>query len=445
VPEHVLIVDDERLTRETLVERLGDDGFDADACESGYDALERLEREEADVVITDLRMPSMDGAELHRRIKARWMLEGAEDYLTKPVDTEELIIRLRRTIQRNKERLEIRRLRAEAAARSSFGDLVYRSPLMAEVVRRALAVADTDISVLIQGATGTGKEVLAKAIHAHSLRASGPFVAVNCAGLNPNLVESELFGHEAGAFTGATRLRRGRIEVASGGTLLIDEVDDLPPEIQVRLLRFLQDQTFERVGSSRTVQGNVRVLCATKHDLCELVDSGRFREDLFYRINTVVIEVPDLHDRKEDILPLIESVVREECGTPDGESASARFTPGALRAMLDYPWPGNVRELKHAVEHALAFAGCGQIELHHLPPQLERERPPAILDLCPPEEGGLSLPDLLHECEQRAVDWALGAASGNQVRAAELLGIPRTTLRSRLASLRANSPTRPAD
>jgi DNA-binding NtrC family response regulator len=301
--DNVLVVDDEPLTRETLKELLRDEGFDAESFASPYEALQVLEREDVAVVLTDLRMPLIDGLEFQREIRDRRpdtavifmtafgtvesaveaMREGAADYLSKPLNSEELIIRLRRVIERQRDVQEIRRLRIDAARHRKFGDLVYRSQAMQRVVERALAVADTDATVLVQGETGTGKEVLCRAIHAHSLHSAGPFVAVNCAGLNPNLVESELFGHESGAFTGASRMRKGRLEGASGGTLLIDEVDDLSPEVQVRLLRFLQDRSFERVGSSRSIRADVRVLCATKANLKERVEQGLFREDLYFR------------------------------------------------------------------------------------------------------------------------------------------------------------------
>lgn len=456
MPERIFIVDDERLTRETLIERLRDEGYDAEAFSGPYEAIEMMEKGPVDIVLTDLRMPTMDGSEFHRRIRDRWpdtdvlfmtafgtvasavqaMREGAADYLTKPLNTEELLIRLRRIVQRRKEREEITRLRAEVSHRGSFGELIYRSPAMRGVVTRALAVADTDTTVLVLGPTGTGKEVLCRAIHAHSPRAAGPFVAVNAAGLNPNLVESELFGHEVGAFTGATRQRKGRLEIAGGGTLLIDEVDDLGPEVQVRLLRFLQDRTFERVGSSKTLRADVRVVCATKRDLQELVIEGSFREDLYYRINTVLIEIPPLRDRPEDILVLAEHFLQEVRAGGCADGRAARFTSEALRALAAYDWPGNVRELKHAVEHAQAFARGEAIRLEHLPDRLLEKAEDSYLRLRLPPNGSISLADLLAECERQAIEWALARAGGKQGRAAELLSVPRTTLRSRLEALR---------
>jgi DNA-binding NtrC family response regulator len=375
---HILLVDDEKLTRETLDAELTDEGFQVSTTASPFEALEILDKHDIDVIITDLRMPSMDGLEFQRRVRQRGgdpailfitafgtvqsaveaMRQGAVDYLTKPLDTEDLLIRLRRLVQRRRELSEIKLLRLDAARRHKLGKVVFHSAAMAAVIDRAMAVADTDVTVLLEGETGTGKEVVAVAIHEASSRAQGPFVAVNCAGLNPNLVESELFGHEAGAFTGASRQRKGRIEIAAGGTLFIDEVDDLTPEIQVRLLRFLNDRTFERVGGSKTLKGDTRVLCATKRSLPDLVRAGRFREDLYYRINTVVIVVPALRGRREDIIPLAEHFARvfTEARHPPKEP---QLSPELLHALRSYDWPGNVRELMHAMEHARARSARG--------------------------------------------------------------------------------------
>jgi DNA-binding NtrC family response regulator len=454
--ERIAIVDDERLTRETLVEHLKDEGFEAEAYSGAYDALERFSEAPPDVVITDLRMPSMSGTELHARIAAEWpetavifitafgtvasaveaMRAGAADYLTKPLNTDELVIRLRRILQRQRELEEIQRLRAEVGGRDRFGELVFRSRAMRDVVRRALTVAETDATVLVRGATGTGKEILARAIHAHSARAAGPFIAVNAAGLNENLVESELFGHEMGAFTGASRLRKGRLEIAAGGTLLIDEVDDLSLEIQVRLLRFLQDRTFERVGSSKTQRSDVRVVCATKRDLEQLVAEGRFREDLFYRINTVLIELPNLRERVEDIVLLAEHFLGKAAPGKSGRSVPVGLSQEALGALLSHDWPGNVRELEHVVEHALAFGRGLEVQVRDLPSHFAAVTKSSVLQLSLGNESKISLSELLHSCEKQAIGWALARSAGKQAQAAELLGMPRTTLRSRMQALR---------
>jgi DNA-binding NtrC family response regulator len=455
----ILLVDDERLTRLTLEVELKDNDFEVFTAANPYEALAILERQQIDVVLTDVRMPSMDGLQFQRSLRERWpdtvivfmtafgtvasaveaMREGAADYLTKPLHTEELLIRLQRLSQMRREREQYRRLLADAATHGKLGDLVYRSSAMAAVVERALSVAATDMSVLVEGETGTGKEVLARAIHEHSQRCAGPFVPINCAGLNPNLVESELFGHEAGAFTGAVRQRRGRFESAAGGTVLIDEVDDLPSEIQVRLLRFLQDHTFERVGGNKTITGDVRVLCATKRSLPELVRSGRFREDLYFRINAVCVTLPPLRERREDILPLADHFAKR-FWAERGYATSPEIAEDALRAFLSYEWPGNVRELAHAIEHGAMFSGGAPIASKHLPPSIGAPDKSEMVELR--LEGYQSVPytEIVTACERQLIDWALGRTGGNQARAAELLRLSRTTLRGRIAAVRGEAP-----
>jgi DNA-binding NtrC family response regulator len=316
--------------------------------------------------------------------------------------------------------------------------MVFRSAAMRHVSERAAAVAESEITVLIQGETGTGKEVVARFIHNRSERHGGPFVVVNCGGLNPNLVDSELFGHEAGAFTGATGLRRGRIETARGGTILIDEVDDLPPEIQLKLLRFLQERSFERVGGNDPIPADARVLCATKQPLLELVDAGMFRDDLFYRINSVVVLIPPLRDRRDDVLPLATRFIAELTA---GRREPPCLAPAARDALLEHRWPGNVRELRHAIEHAVTFARGQTIELQHLPAALSQsgEPPNIAVQVALAHLESASFVDVVAECERQLIEWALGRSAGNQGRAAELLGLSRTTFRGRLDAMRSRA------
>jgi len=459
----ILVVDDERLSRATLELQFQDEGFDVLTASNGFEALEILENNDADLMLTDLRMPSMDGRDLQRSVRDRWpelpivfmtafgtvqtavdaMRDGAADYLTKPLNTEELVIRVRRLIQRGRDLQEMRRLRSQASRHQSVGQLVYRSAVMQAVVDRALSVADADVTVLIEGETGSGKAVIARLLHERSQRASGPFITVNCAELNPNLVESELFGHEAGAFTGAHRQRRGRFESAFGGTLLIDEVDDLPREIQVRLLRFLHDRTFERVGSSKTLQGDLRVLCATKRSLLGLVQEGRFREDLYYRINAISIALAPLRDRPDDIVPLAVHFV--EAFSPTREGGQPEILPETLRLLLAHKWPGNVRELKHAMEHAVTFARGAPIAPAHLPPHLQPAPPPRTVSLQLDGVETVSFAEVMASCERGLLEWALARTGGNQARAAELLQMSRTTLRDHLSALREPGSAGPDD
>lgn len=460
----ILIVDDEAATRRTLSLQLSDEGFEVHTASNGFEAIEILEREPIDVVVTDLRMPSMNGRELQRIAHERWpdvaivfttafgtiasaveaMREGAADYLPKPIDTDELVIRVQRLVERRRDIIEIRHLRADAGKRLVADQIVFRSTSMQAAVERALSVAEADVTVLVEGETGSGKGVLARAVHDHSPRSSAPFVAVNCAELNPNLVESELFGHEAGAFTGAVRRRVGRFETASGGTLLIDDIDDLPREIQVRLLRFLQDRVFERVGSSTTIRGNVRVLCATKRSLADLVRDGLFREDLFYRINAIKVVVPPLRERRDDIPVLAEHFLRSFAAA-QGPGAPPELLPETMHVLMGHDWPGNVRELKHAIEHAVTFCHGQAIDPRHLPEHLRpaAQIPPVSLHL-----DGLdtvSFHDVVTTCERGLVDWALARTGGNQVRAAEMLQMSRTTLRKRIGADPAEAPDREPD
>ncbi|MBI5485788.1 MAG: sigma-54-dependent Fis family transcriptional regulator [Deltaproteobacteria bacterium] len=449
----ILVVDDEKLTRTTLAVALQDEGYEVATAANGYEALEELERSPADVIITDLRMPSMDGLAFQEEARRRSpdsavivvtayasvdtaiqaMRLGADDYLTKPLRSEELLLRVRRLVEERERRRELRGLRRDAGACAGLGDVVYRSAAMKAVLDRIAAVADADVTVLIEGETGVGKEVLARAIHARSGRMRSRFVVVNCAGLSPALVESELFGHLPGAFTGAVRRRAGRFETAAGGTLFIDEVDDIPLAIQGKLLRFLQDRTFEPVGSDQVQTSDARVLCATKRSLPELVRAGRFREDLYYRIGAVGVVLPPLRDRPDDIVPLAEHFAAEWCearGRPRAE-----FVDVTLERLLQHDWPGNVRELRHAVEHALAFSAGGALRPEHLPAGLAAAGPRPMLELHLDAEASVPFQELVAECERRLIRWALSRTAGNQLRAAELLHLSRTTLRNKMAAL----------
>jgi DNA-binding NtrC family response regulator len=450
----VMIVDDEKLTRETLALSLADEHFEVVTATNGFEAIARLEEHPVDVVVTDLRMPSMDGLTFQGIVRERWpeiavvfmtafgsvtsavsaMRAGAADYLTKPLNADELVIRVRRLVERRRDRDEITRLRASTRAGLGAAGPVFRSPAMAAVFEQALAVAATDATVLIEGETGCGKDVLARFIHENSHRPTGPYVAVNCAELNPNLIESELFGHEAGAFTGAARARQGRFEAAAGGTLLIDEVDDLPREIQVRLLRFLHDRSFERVGSSKTQRGDVRIVCATKRSLEALVREGQFRADLYYRIHTIHLMLPPLRGRREDILPLTEHFLSRFA--TQRKSVVPELTPEALECLLAHDWPGNVRELEHAIEHAVMFARSGPLEPGHLPAHLRNSAARPVVELHLEGVEQIDVDDLLRQTERRLFDWALSRTAGNQARAAERLGLSRTTMPSRIAALR---------
>ncbi|HDI00705.1 MAG TPA: sigma-54-dependent Fis family transcriptional regulator, partial [Firmicutes bacterium] len=358
----VLLVEDDRVARVPLRDDIAEAGYDVDEAGSAEEALELLGKKGYDVVVTDLRMPGMDGIELLERIKAespdtevivitaygtvrtavRAMKLGAYEYLTKPFDNEELLLLLER-IRRMREVMEENvRLRRRLEERYRLEDMVGKGHKMQEVFRLIRTVASSDSTVLLQGETGTGKELAAHAIHELSPRRDGPFVKVSCAALSRELLESELFGHVKGAFTSAVKDKPGKFELADGGTIFLDEVDDIPLELQVKLLRVLQEREFERVGGTRTIRVDVRVIAATKVDLLERVRRGLFREDLYYRLNVVPIRLPPLRERKEDVPLLMEHFLRKL-----GAEGRIEMTPEAMKLLMDYDWPGNVRELEN--------------------------------------------------------------------------------------------------
>ena len=449
----ILVVDDDRLTRVALAHQLALEGHEARDVENPIPALTLLAEEPWDLVLTDLRMPTMDGlAFLHRIRETRpdtavivitghatvqtaveAMKRGAEDYLVKPVDFEELNVRVQKIMARRGLERELRVARGCADTPDRYHGLVGRSPAMRRVFERIEALGDQHATVLIRGETGTGKDLVARTLHHVGVRGGGPFVKMSCALLNREVLESELFGHEAGAFTGALRQRRGRFELAHRGTLFLDEVDDIPLDLQVKLLQVLEDRRFERVGGERTIEVDVRFVCATKQDLATLVREGRFREDLYYRINVVTFELPPLRERREDILVLADCFLAgraDALGRPRPELA-----PEVCRLLLDYPWPGNVRELQNAMERALALASGPVIVVSDLPPALTGSIPRTGCEQCLATRESIELKALLAEAEREAIRWALRRARGSQAKAAQLLGIPRTTLRDRLAAL----------
>jgi DNA-binding NtrC family response regulator len=444
----ILVVDDDRLKRLTLEKQLADAGYSVLACDDPFAALAALGREPFDVVLTDLRMPGMDGLTLLKRIKeaapvtqvvvmtAYGTIEtaieairaGAYDYVTKPFTIEEIDLKLRHLLDHARTLREVETLRRQVAGGGGFHDLVGRSKGMREVFDRARVLAGQDVSLLILGETGTGKELLARAVHHEGPRRDEPFVAFSCAALNREILESELFGHEAGAFTGALREKRGRFELAGQGTIFLDDVDDIPLDAQVKLLRVLQERSFERVGGERALPVGARVVCATKHDLRRLVSEGRFREDLMYRLDVVRITLPPLRERKEDI-PLL---FAHFCGR---SGRSCEVDPAAFRVLLDHDWPGNVRELENVVAQIVSLVRSAPATLVDLPAYLRTKgevRRPYALDLGGREQ--LDLPALLEEIRKACIEWALVKADGNQVRAAELLNLPRTSLRRHLES-----------
>ena len=440
----ILVVDDEANAREALAELLADEGYEVQTAADGQKALHALTQFDPDVVLTDLKMPNIDGIELLEQARpilphatfvvmtafgtidtaVEAIKRGAESYLTKPVDLGALSAIIGRAIERSALAREAASLRAELRDRFSFDRILGSHPSMQRLLKMVAQVAPSRATVLIKGESGTGKELIAAAIHHNSRVKSGPFVRLNCASLVESLLESELFGHERGAFTGATGRRDGRFKQADGGTLFLDEVSEIPAAVQVKLLRFLQEKEFERVGGNETISVDVRVIAATNLDLRESVADGRFREDLFYRLNVVQLDLPPLRARKSDI-PLLAEHFLQRFAT-DNERATIGFTDAALRQLLAYPWPGNVRELENAVERAVVMSESSIIDVEQLP------------SMAPMREGttddlSLLIPGLtLAELERLAIVKTLEVVQGSTSRAADMLGISRRKIQYRL-------------
>ncbi|MEK6558765.1 MAG: sigma-54 dependent transcriptional regulator [Planctomycetota bacterium] len=450
----VLIVDDEKLIRISLESQLKKEGYTVKSVDNALDGIKMIKSEEYDVVVTDLRLSGMSGMDFLKEIKkhnqeiivfimtAYGTLEsavsaikdGAYDYIAKPFSTDELIIKLQRALSLKNTTAEINRLRSEIQAEFEFSNVIGNSEAMRKVLETVKSVSDRDATVLIRGESGTGKEKIAGAIHYHSSRRTGPFIRVSCAALNREILESELFGHEKGAFTGAVKTRRGRFELANGGSIFLDDVDDIPLDMQVKLLRVLQERAFERVGGEETLCVDVRIICATKKDLLEQVKEGCFREDLFYRLNVVPINIPPLRERKEDIPLLINYFLKKFVS--QYEDALPDVSQEVLNVLLAYNWPGNVRELENVIEHAIAFSKSKGISLETLPEYLRRvDIRTDVLSMDLSNKQEINLQDTLTEVETKLIQWAHQKTNGNQVKMAEVLGIPRTTLRNRLNKL----------
>jgi DNA-binding NtrC family response regulator len=429
----LLIVDDEAAARSALAAMLKGEGYEVETAADGFKALGRLEEFSADLVLTDLNMPGIDGVELLRKLKefdvelpvvlmtafggvetaVSAMREGAADYLTKPLNLDELSIVLERALERRRLRREASQLRGQLQQRYSFDNIVGTSPEMQRVFKSIAQISPSRATVLITGESGTGKELVAAAIHQHSPRASGPFVRLHCAALAESLLESELFGHERGAFTGADRRREGRFEHANGGTLFLDEIGEISLSTQVKLLRVLQEREFERVGGSQTLQVDVRVIAATNRDLKEMVAAGRFREDLYYRLNVINLPLPPLRQRPSDVPALTMHFLRRY--SAENEKSVKAFSDAALAQIANYSWPGNVRELENVIERAVVLCDGEVIDLQHLPPEL---------GVAVRRSGAPAIPGAtLFELERYAILKTMESVGGSTSKAAEILDI----------------------
>ena len=444
----ILVVEDDPSQREMLAGFLRDLGAEVEEAGDGRAALETVRRHSLDVVITDLRIPELDGQELAKEIHAvnpelgtiivtaygtvegavASLKAGAFHYLLKPLDLEELEHVVRQALEKRHLLRENRELKQRLGKIESVPGIVTAGGPMAEVLSTVARVATSTVPVLLIGESGTGKELLARAIHAAGPRSAGPFIAVNGAALSQTLLESELFGHERGAFTGADRARAGRFEVASGGTLFLDEIGDLPPEVQVKLLRVLQERTIERVGSQTPIQVDARFVAATHRDLMAEVEAQRFREDLYYRLAVVSIEIPPLRRRRGDIPVLVDHFLVKHAD--EAEGVRKTFSREAMDLLVRYDFPGNVRELENVVQRCLVLSRGEQIGTDDLPPSLlglaEQQH-------ANPRGAAASLPARVAALEQEAIEVALAAKGGNQSRAAAQLGISERALRYKLA------------
>jgi DNA-binding NtrC family response regulator len=443
----ILVVDDEVPQRTVLAGYLKKQRHAVLEAGSASEAIAQLRKSAIDIVFTDLRMPGTSGHDLLNQIRIAFpeatvvlmtafgtiegavkaMRDGAYDFLTKPIDLDALDLLIARISERQRLISENRILKAQLVERFSFKGFISQSSVMEEVLNTAGRVAQSRASVLIRGESGTGKELLARAIHYSSPRKDLAFVAVNCAALNESLLESELFGHERGAFTGAERQRKGRFELADGGTLFLDEIGEVPLPTQVKLLRVLQERSFERVGGSEPIQVDVRVIAATNRNLEEMLQAGTFREDLYYRLNVVMVEIPPLRLRRDDIPPTLEHFLARYA--EEQERKKMAFSKEAWSALLRYDYPGNVRELENIVQRAVILARGVTVTLHELPAVVKDLRNEAPLaDPLPPRD----LSGAVEKLEKELVFEALRVNAGNQSKAARDLGISERNLRYRL-------------
>lgn len=456
----ILIVDDEPIKRSVLEDGLRDAGYLVSATESPLEAEPLLEKTYFDVIITDLRMPGQDGLSFLSDLKRRRpeqavivmtafgtvetaveaMKLGAFDYIQKPFSTEELLLKLDRLLRYEGLSRENEELRRALSPRPEETRIVGSSDAITRILASIHAISGTDSNVLIEGESGTGKELSAKVIHETSHRASGPFVAASCAALPRELVESELFGHEPGAFTGAMKRRLGRFELARGGTLFLDDVDDIPLDVQVKLLRVLQDRTFERVGGEQPIRVNVRVIAATKRSLAAMVAAGEFREDLYYRLSVVPLHLPPLRERLEDVPLLVEHFLERIAARLNRGKLS--ICPAAVAKLQAYHWPGNVRELAHLLERIVTFARGDRLEEGDIPALTSGADSTGLVSVALDKVDAVDMAEVLNKVESRMVRWALDRSSGNLARAAEMLGLPRSTLQYKAAKLgQAGQPT----
>ncbi len=436
--ENILVVDDDQVAAEMLAEALIKNGYNAQTATNGADAVERGRMTPFDVVITDVKMPGMDGLAVLRAFKEinprtvvimvtafasitsaiQAMKEGAYDYISKPFHLDEVLLVVQRSLEQKTLKEEHESFRRELQNKYRLENIIGRSPQMLDVYKVVAKAAESRSTVLIQGESGTGKELIARAIHYNSPRASRPFVAVNCASFSEGVLESELFGHVKGAFTGAITTKKGIFEEANQGTIFLDEIGDISLSLQAKLLRVLQEHQIRRVGGTESINVDIRIVAATNKDLYALMKEGSFREDLFYRLNVINITLPPLRERKSDI-PLLTEYFLRKYAMENGRN-SLQFSKEAMDMLMEYSWPGNVRELENVIERAVTLTSNITLTPDDLPPKLRKDIESQEISM----DSSLTLDEL----ERRYVLQILRGEKGNKKRTAEILGIDRKTL-----------------
>ena len=451
----ILVVEDEAKLRRLLELQLADEGFSARTAPDAESALPLLSKDSFDLVVTDFKLPGMSGLEFLLAVKrfdaelpviimtafgtvesaVEAMKSGASDFVLKPFSLAELVLVIRKELDARKLREENRNLREALGQRYQYSNIIAQGEKMQAVLALVERVAPTNATVLVGGESGVGKDMIARAIHEHSRRSAGPFIKINSTAIPETLLESELFGYEKGAFSGATSSKPGKFELADKGTLFLDEIGDVPPAIQVKLLRVLQEREFERLGGTKTLKVDVRLIAATNRDLRAALEEGTFREDLYYRLNVVAIDIPPLRDHKEDIPALAEFFLKKfarESGKP-----VQSITPAAVRALVDYHWPGNVRELQNVIERAVTLSTAAQLDVSDIHLDSVSRRTASA------DANSRSIPPglTLEQWEEEIIREALKQANGNKSQAARALGLSRNALRYRLSKI--GVPDRP--
>ncbi len=457
--EKILLIDDSPEILDNLSECLISEGYDIDATVDGISGISLIEKKFYDIILTDMKMPGADGMEVLKFVKehspesiciiltgygtirdaVEAIKNGAFDYLTKPVKTDEIVITLKRAIEYRDLKRENINLRNQLKKKYQFKNIIGESPAMQGVFETVEKVADTDSTVLILGESGTGKELIARALHYNSYRREGPFVPVNCAAIPSELLESELFGHEKGAFTSAIRTRIGRFELANGGTLFLDEIGDMNPNLQSKLLRVLQERQFERIGGVKPIKVDIRIISATHQDLKKAVLKKKFREDLYYRLNVIPIEIPPLRERKSDIPLLVHHFIH--MFSRSRKKKIEGITDAAMKGLAEYDWPGNVRELENMIERLVILSNREVIDLSDLPERVLPSFPKEAGGIMNIPEEGLSLETALNEYEKQLILQALNKSGWVKNKAAQLLHMNRTTLIEKIKRQNLHRPT----